>query len=300
METTKYIWFNGKLINWEDAKVHVMAHAFHYGSAVFEGIRAYKTEQGTAIFRLKEHIDRLFYSAKALAMEVPFSNEQVCQANVDLLAANKLEHGYIRPLIYYGYGVMGLNPRNAPVDVMVACWPWGKYLAADMVDLKISKYVRIHPRSVVCDAKVSGHYVNSILAVQELKGTKYHEALLLDYEGNLAEGPGENLFIVKNGDLYTPKLGTILAGITRNTVIDIANRNGIKVIETTLTPEDLFSASEAFYTGTAAEVTPIRTVDDRVIGPGKIGPISELIKKTYNDVVHGRIPEYSNYLTLVK
>jgi branched-chain amino acid aminotransferase len=231
-------------------------------------------------------------------MTIPFSVEQLCEATLELIRTNQIEQGYIRPLAYYGYGVMGLNPRNSPTEVMIACWPWGKYLPVEVADIKVSSYIRIHPRSTVADAKICGHYVNSILAVLELKGTKYHEALFLDSEGMIAEGPGENFFVVKNGEIITPPLGTILAGITRSTVIQIARDAGIKVTERSISLDDAFNADEAFFTGTAAEVTPIGTINDRAIGSGTIGPITASLKDRYLNAVHGKTEAYRNFLTL--
>ncbi|MCC6219678.1 MAG: branched-chain amino acid transaminase [Deltaproteobacteria bacterium] len=300
METTKYIWLNGEFIAWDEAKIHVLTHSLHYGGAVFEGIRVYETAKGAAVFRLRDHTKRLFYSAAVFKMKVPFSEEEINSATLELLRRTGLKQGYIRPIIYFGYGKMGLNPKGAPVDVAIACWPWGAYLPHEMVDIKVSKYMRIHPRSTVCDAKISGHYVNSILAVQQLEGSHYHEALLLDFDGNIAEGPGENFFIVSKGHIYTPPLGTILAGITRDTVIKIASNLGVCVTEKILRPEDVWSADEAFFTGTAAEVTLIRSLDDRQIGnSGKPGEISQQIKDAYLDVVYGRDSRFETYLSRV-
>lgn len=297
---TKSIWLNGKLIPWADAKVHILAHALHYGSAVFEGVRAYKTDSGPAIFRLQEHVDRLFYSAKTLQMEVPHTAEEISKACIQTIADNELESCYIRPIIYYGYGIMGLNPVGAPIDVAVACWPWGAYLPHETVNVKISDYIRIHPNSLVTDAKVSGHYVNSILAVQALKDTNYHEALLLDYNGNVAEGPGENIFMIKDSKIFTPKLGTILAGITRDTVCKIAARANIEVIERDISPEELLLADECFFTGTAAEITPIGSINDTPIGSGGVGEITAQFKKQYEDIVTGNDPDFNEFLTYVR
>jgi branched-chain amino acid aminotransferase len=299
MQETEYIWHKGSFVKWHEAQVHVLTHALHYGSAVFEGIRAYETPQGAAIFRLKEHIARLFYSASALRMMIPHTEEEVCQATIDLVAKNNLAACYIRPLAYYDYGVMGLNPRNAPTALSIACWPWGAYLPHDMVDLKTSSYIRIHPQSTKADAKISGHYVNSILSVLELQGTHYHESLLCDVDGNLMEGPGENLFLVSQGTLYTPALGGILAGITRDTIMTLAKDSGMTVVEKTLNHKDLFAADEAFYTGTAAEVTPIRSVDDRTIGGGTIGPVTQMIKQRYAELVRGQHDQYRSFLSYV-
>ncbi len=297
MEPTKYIWMNGGLVPWENATVHVMTHALHYGDGAFEGIRFYKTSSGPGIFRLREHMERLVYSASVLGMIIPFSIEQLCEATCELIRANEIVQGYIRPLAYYGYGVMGLNPRNSPTEMMIACWPWGKYLPVEQADIKVSSYIRIHPRSTIADAKICGHYVNSILAVLELKGTKYHEALFLDSEGMIAEGPGENFFIVKNEEIHTPPLGTILAGITRSTIIQMARDAGITVRERGISLDEAYDADEAFFTGTAAEVTPIGTINDSVIGSGKIGPITNVLKSRYLDAVVGNTDSYRGFLT---
>jgi branched-chain amino acid aminotransferase len=243
-------------------------------------------------------MERLVYSASVLGMTFPFSIEQLCEGTLELIRANEIEQGYIRPLAYYGYGVMGLNPRNSPTEIMIACWPWGRYLPVELADIKVSSYIRIHPRSTVADAKICGHYVNSILAVLELKGTKYHEALFLDSDGMIAEGPGENFFMVKNSAILTPPLGTILAGITRSTVIQIARDEGIIVTERSISLDEVFEADEAFFTGTAAEVTPIGTINDRVIGSGKVGPVTAALKARYLDAVHGRADAYRRFLTL--
>ncbi len=299
MESTKTIWMNGKLTPWDEANVHVLTHSFHYGGASFEGIRCYKTEKGTAVFRLKEHMERLFYSAEALGMEVPYSVDEMTEAVLEVLRENELEEGYIRPMIYYGYGKMGLNPKGASVDAFIACWGWAKYLAHDAVKVKISDFIRIHPKSTVADAKITGHYVNSSLASMALEGTGAHEALLLDFEGNVAEGPGENIFVVKDEVLTTPALGNILAGLTRDTVMTLAKDMGYEVQEKVLKPEDLFAADEAFFTGTAAEVTAISSIDDHVYGDGNPGPVSAKLKEAYMNVVHGKDDRYEDYLTYI-
>jgi len=299
MDATKYIWMNGEFVLWDDAKVHVLTHTLHYGDGAFEGIRAYETERGGAVFRLKEHMKRLEYSAGVLGMTLPYSLDQLCDVTCELLRKNNLPQGYIRPLVYHGYGVMGLNPRNSPVEVIIACWPWGAYIPVDAADIKVSRYIRIHPRSTVADAKICGHYVNSILAVLELKGTKYHEALFLDDQGAIAEGPGENFFIVKGNEIVTPPLGTILAGITRSSVVEIARNLGYTVTERTVHLDEVYASDEAFFTGTAAEVTPIGTIDDKPIGSGKAGPVSVKLKQAYLDVVHGRNGDYKSFLTYI-
>lgn len=299
METTESIWFNGRLVPWAECKVHFLAHALHYGSGVFEGIRYYETESGPAIFRLNEHIERLFFSAKALAMEIPFRVGEIVEACREVVKVNKINQGYIRPLAFYDYGVMGLRPTGAPVSVGIACWPWGRYLPHDMVDVKTSSYTRISPRSMRADAKISGNYINSILAVLELRGTKYHEALFLDDEGNIAEGPGENFFIVNGKLISTPPLGTILSGITRATVMEMARDLGYKVEERTIHPREVLACEEAFFTGTAAEVSPIKSLDDKIIGKGVIGPVTAKIKEEYLATVHGKREKYRKFLSVV-
>lgn len=299
MDETEFIWMDGKLVNWNEAKIHVLTHSLHYGSAVFEGIRAYKTADGTAIFRLKEHVARLFRSASAFNMQIPFSEEQINEAIIETVRKNKLEAGYIRPLIYFGYGKMGLGLKGAPVNVSIAVWPWGKYLGEKAVRVKTSKFIRINPKSSIMEAKISGHYANSILASEEVHNQGYDEALLLDFEGNVAEGPGENFFIVKNGKLITPKLGTILSGITRDSIIKIAKDQGIEVEEKTLKLGEVYKADEAFFTGTAAEITLIESLDDKKIGNGT-RPVSEKLRTIFMDSVTGKNQKYKNWITIVK
>ncbi|WP_028388970.1 branched-chain amino acid transaminase [Legionella fairfieldensis] len=298
METTETIWQNGKLVPWADAKIHVLSHALHYGGGAFEGIRFYKTAEGSAIFRLSEHIDRLFYSANVLKMTLPYSKEEIITAVKEVVGNSKLEAGYIRPIAFYGYGKMGVNPLGNPVEFVIACWPWGAYLPYESIDIKISRYIRIHPDSTVVDAKLCGHYVNSILASLELQGTHYHEALFLDYKDHITEGVGENFFMVKDGVIYTPKLGSILSGITRDTVITLASRCGFKVVEVDISLYEAYQADEAFFTGTAAEITAIRSINDKLLGKGNVGNITAIIKKAYLDLVEGRNSELREYLTL--
>jgi branched-chain amino acid aminotransferase len=304
MQESKYIWMNGTLVPWHDAKIHVLSHTLHYGDGAFEGIRVYKTELGSAIFRLNEHLERLKYSANVVDISIPYSIKELADATILLLKENGLEQGYIRPLAIHGYGVMGVPPRNSPVDVILAAWPWGAYLPVESVDIKVSKYIRIHPRSTVADAKICGHYVNGVLAALELKGTKYHEALFLDESGLITEGPGENFFIVNNGKVTTPPLGKILAGITRSTVMGIIDDLGIPVEEREIPLQEALNSDEAFFTGTAAEVTSINSIDDMVIGSGGVGSVTARIKERYLDVVYGRCldrnPVYKSYLTFVK
>jgi|TARA_B100001971_G_C18225470_1_gene560104 branched-chain amino acid aminotransferase len=300
MKETEFIWMDGKLVKWKEAKVHVLVHTLHYGAGVFEGIRFYETAKGPAIFKLKEHIDRLYYSASCLKMKVPYSKEEFIKAVIETVKVNKISSGYIRPLCFFGYGKIGLNPAGAPVNCSIAVWPWGKYLGEDAVKIKTSKYTRIHPKSTHADAKICGHYVNSILASIEVKDAGYDEALLLDYKGNVAEGPGENLFLIKDGKIFTPPLGTILKGITRASVIQLAKDLGIEVVEKSLKLEDVYSADEALFTGTAAEVTAIASVDDKKIGNKAPGPITTKLKDLFMDIVHGKNEKYKKWLCYVK
>lgn len=301
MNTTKYIWKNGEFIAWGDATTHVLTHSLHYGSAVFEGIRFYSTEKGSAIFKLHEHIDRFFYSAQQLGMKINYSKTQTAQAIVHTVFKNNCLEGYIRPLAYYGYGNMRVVPTSdLPVDVIIACWPWKNYLSAEIVDVAISPYIRIHPQSTIADAKISGHYVNSILSGLAIQHTPYHEALLLDTKGNVTEGGAENIFIVKNEKIITTPPGTILVGITRNTVLQIAQDLNIPIEERYFTPEEIYTAEEAFLSGTAIEITPIRSLNNQLIGRGRIGPVTEKIKQKYYQIVRGECAEYSASLTYVQ
>jgi branched-chain amino acid aminotransferase len=300
MDPTKYIWQNNRLIPWVQANVHVLSHALHYGSGVFEGIRIYQTATGPAIFKLPEHVKRLFYSANILGMEIPFSEQEIIQACIDLIASNDIPHGYIRPLVYYGYGPIKILPDDSlPVEVAIACWPWGDYLAAKEVDVKISDFIRIHPKSTVADAKICGHYINSLLAGLAIKDSKYHETLLLDSDGYVAEASSSNIFIVKGNQLITPLTGTILDGITRKTIIEIANYYKIPVTETLFKPEAITNADEAFFCGTAVEVTAIRSLDDQLIGNGKAGPITQQIQTMFQQIVHGEHKDFQHTLTWV-
>jgi branched-chain amino acid aminotransferase len=299
MEETKFIWMDGRLVEWKEAKIHVLTHSLHYGSGVFEGIRFYEADDGkSAVFRLKEHVERLFKSAKAFNMQIPFSQEQICSAILETIRVNEIKAGYIRPIAYFGYGKMGLGLKGAPVNVAIAVWPWGAYLGEKPVRVKTSSFMRIHPKTSFMEAKITGHYVNSIFASEEVQALGYDEALLLDFEGNIAEGPGENLFIVKNGVLITPKLGTILAGITRDSIIQIAKDEKINIEEKTLKLDDAYSADEAFFTGTAAEVTLIESLDDKKIGNGNM-PITEKLKQIFLDAVKGKNKKYEGWLSYV-
>lgn len=297
---TPFIWQNGNLVPWEKATTHVLSHGLHYGSGAFEGIRCYKTAKGTAIFKLKEHVNRLFYSAEVLGMKMPFSKAEIIEAIIHTVRENKIEAGYIRPLVYYGHGPLRVVPdKSLPIEVIIACWPWGKYLSAPCVDIQISRYIRIHPRSTVADAKICGHYVNSMLAGMALQNTHYHEALLLDAEGYVAEGSAENIFVVKNKVVYTTPTGTILEGITRNTVIEIIKMLGYELKEERFKPEFITQADEAFFTGTAVEVTGIRSLDDQIIATGTLGEITQQVQVYYHKMVTGQIPPCEDALTWI-
>ncbi len=299
MQATKYIWHNGQFVNWEDAKVHILTHTLHYGGGAFEGIRFYETNNGAAIFKLGEHIDRLIFSAKALAMQLPYTKDELINVCKELLKKNEIKEGYIRPIAFYGYGTMTVNPVGASTEVAIACWPWGAYLPHPLLKVKTSKYIRIHPQSTVAEAKLCGHYINCILANLELRGTEYHEAIFLTTDNLITEGSGENFFIIKNGTLYTPKLGWILPGITRDTLLELARFHAIPIVEKDLTLDDAYTADEAFFTGTAAEVTPIYSIDQHVIKDGHIGPITQKLQKHYHDVVRGNDSNFIKHLTFV-
>ena len=297
------IWFDGKMVPWREANVHVLTHTLHYGMGVFEGVRAYHTDQGAAIFRLKDHTDRLFDSAKIMRMEIPFSKDEVNQAQINSIKENNLDSAYLRPMCFYGSEGMGLRADSLKTHCIVAAWEWGSYLGEDNMTnglrIKTSSYTRHHVNISMCKAKANGHYINSMLALQEALTDGYDEAMLLDNEGYVAEGSGENIFIIKNGTIYTPDLTSALNGITRNTVMTLANDLGLDIIEKRITRDEVYIADEAFFSGTAAEVTPIREVDNRVIGEGDRGPITEKLQTLYFDVVHGREPRYAHWLTPV-
>ena len=297
------IWFDGEMVPWRDAQVHVLTHTLHYGMGVFEGVRAYKTDQGAAIFRLPEHTDRLFNSAKIMNMHIPFSKEEISAAQIASVRDNNLDSAYIRPMCFYGSEGMGLRADNLKVHTTVAAWEWGSYLGADNMEkgirIKTSSFTRHHVNISMCKAKANGHYINSMLALQEAVTDGYDEALLLDVEGFVAEGSGENIFIVNDGIIYTPDLTSALNGITRNTIMALANDLGYDVIEKRITRDEVYIADEAFFSGTAAEVTPIRELDNRPIGSGSRGPITEKLQALYFDIVHGRVEKYKHWLTLV-
>ena len=298
-----FIWYNGELVEWRNATTHVLTHTLHYGMGVFEGVRAYETANGPAIFRLQDHTDRLFRSAKILGMQLPFSKEQINQAHLDVVKANKLASCYFRPMAFYGSGKLGVAPKQDDVQVIVAAWPWGAYLGEEGLEkgirVKTSSFTRHHVNITMCKAKANGNYMNSILANNEATADGYDEALLLDVDGFVAEGSGENIFIIRNGKMYTPDLTSALEGITRDTVVQIAGEMGLQVIEKRITRDEVYSADEAFFTGTAAEVTPIRELDRRSIGEGKCGPITAEIQKRYFDCVKGLDSSKQNWLTYV-
>ncbi|MFA5529361.1 MAG: branched-chain amino acid transaminase [Thiohalomonadaceae bacterium] len=297
------IWLDGKLVPWREAKTHVLTHTLHYGMGVFEGVRAYKAEQGTAIFRLKEHTDRLFRSAHILAMPMPFDKAAVNEAQRTVVRENKLESAYIRPMCFYGSEGMGLRADNLKVHVMIAAWSWGAYLGADAMEqgirIRTSSYTRHHVNIHMSKAKANGNYLNSMLALREAIQSGADEALLLDTEGYVSEGSGENFFMVRDGVLYTPETTAALEGITRDSVMRIAGELGIPVREKRITRDEVYIADEAFFTGTAAEVTPIRELDGRQIGTGRRGPITEKLQSAYFDQVHGRRDAHPDWLAYV-
>jgi branched-chain amino acid aminotransferase len=298
-----WIWYDGTLVPWREANTHVLTHSLHYGLSVFEGLRAYKTGDGTAIFRLREHTERLFNSARIFLMDIPFTRDQVAEAHCEVIRQNRLDSGYIRPIAFYGSEKMGVSPRGAAVHVAIAAWPWGAYLGEDGlkkgIRVKTSSFARHHVNVSMVRSKTAGHYVNSILANMEATRDGYDEALLLDTHGFVAEGAGENLFIVRDGRLIEPQLMSGLTGITRATVIELAGHLGLTVLSQPLTRDDVYLADEAFFTGTAAEITPIRELDGRPIGKGVRGPVTERIQDRFFEVVSGRAEQYRHWLTKV-
>jgi len=298
MRETDKIWMNGELVDWADARIHVGSHGLHYGSGVFEGIRAYETPRGTAVFRLRDHLQRLDNSARLLYMELPYAVEELRTACLELIGVNGLPECYLRPIAFYGYGELGVAARGNPVDVVIMSWPWAPYLGEqglkDGIRAKISSWQRVGPNVIPHVSKATGIYLNSMLAVTEANRAGYDEAILLTAEGHIADGSGENVFIVKDGTIYTPDLSTsILPGITRDTIIQIAQDLGYTVIEKNLIRPDLFLADEVFMTGTAAEVTPLRSVDDVELG---VGPITLALQEAYLDTVRGRSERWSHWL----
>ena len=297
------IWFDGEMVDWREAKIHVLTHTLHYGMGVFEGVRAYHAEQGTAIFRLQEHTDRLFNSAKIMNMDMPYSKDEINQAQLDAVKVNNLDSAYLRPMAFYGSEGMGLRADGLKIHVIVAAWHWGAYLGEDAlkqgIRIRTSSFTRHHPNIAMCKAKANGNYINSMLALSDALKDGYDEALLLDVDGFVAEGSGENFFLVKDGIIYTPELTSALDGITRKTVIQLAKEEGYQVIEKRITRDEVYIADEAFFTGTAAEVTPIRELDGRTIGCGSRGPITEVLQTKYFDVVHGKSSAHRDWLTVV-
>jgi len=297
------IWMDGSFVDWADANVHILTHSLHYGLAAFEGIRCYKGKSGSAIFKLHEHVDRLFDSAHIGMMTIPYEKKQVAEAIVDTVRINKLDACYIRPLVYIGYGAMGVYPGDNPIKLAVAAWKWGSYLGDDALAngmrACVSSFTRHHVNVSMTRGKISGYYVNSILAKREAKADGYDEAILLDPEGYVSEGTGENIFIVRKGRLKTTPLTSILEGITRNAVIDLAREQAIVVAEERFTRDEMYIADEVFVTGTAAELTPVREIDNRRIGAGKPGPVTTALQKRFFSVVRGEDPSHESWLTRV-
>ncbi|RME50062.1 MAG: branched-chain amino acid transaminase [Deltaproteobacteria bacterium] len=301
VQKTAKIWMDGEMIPWEDAQVHVLTHSLHYGLAVFEGIRCYKGAGGSAVFRLKDHLRRLFHSAHIANMKIPFPFETIFEACREIMRVNRLAEGYIRPLVFIGDGGMGLYAVDNPIRVIVAAWPWGTYLGEEGlrngIRLKTSSYTRHHVNSMFVRAKISGNYVNSIMAKREALAGGYEEALILDDRGFVSEASGENIFAYRNGELVSPPLHSVLNGITRDAVIHLARDFGIPFRECSLTRDDLYIAEEVFLTGTAAEVTPIREIDDRTIGQGRRGPVTERLQSAFFALVRGENRKYAEWLT---
>ncbi len=305
MDQADLIWQNGELVAWEDAKVHVLTHGLHYGTGVFEGVRAYDTEMGSGIFRHQDHIDRLFNSAKFFYMDIPFSKEEIRRATHELLKANGLRECYIRPIAFRGYGTMGLNPLAAPVDVAIAAWPWGAYLGEDSkingIRAKVASWRRMSADSLIPQAKASGQYLNSILAKLESLKAGYDETIMLDDHGFVSEGSGENIFVVRNGKLLTPpQAAAILDGITRASIIQIAVDQGLELIERNIARAELYVADEVFLTGTAAELVPVTEIDDHKIGEGKRGPVTTLLGDAFENALRGRDNRYAHWLDIVE
>jgi branched-chain amino acid aminotransferase len=299
------IWMDGEFVDWEDAQVHVLTHGLHYGTGIFEGVRCYDTEDGPAIFRWEDHLERFYDSGKPYDIEIPFEPEELTEATVELIRRQDLQSCYIRPIAFYGYEELGLNPSNCPVNVAIAVWPWGAYLGEEAleegVDVAVSSWRKYASSQIPTNAKTTGPYVNSVLASLEATSNGYVEAILLNKDGNVAEGPGENLFLVRDGEIFTSGLAeSNLDGITRQTVIDLAEDLGYTVYDqATISRGELYTADELFFSGTAAEVTPIRSVDDNVIGEGTKGPVTDEIQQQFFDLVEGRLDEYDDWFTYV-
>jgi branched-chain amino acid aminotransferase len=304
VDPTDLIWMNGEFVAWEDAKVHVLTHGLHYGTGVFEGVRCYDTELGPAVFRNADHVERLFRSAELYYMPIPYTPEQLRSATLELVARNGLRSCYIRPIVYRGYGTMGLNPVDATVDVTIACWEWGVYLgeegANNGVRAKVSSWRRISPDSLIPHAKASGQYLNSVLAKVESLKSGYDEAILLDDNGHVCEGTGENVYIVREGEIATPgQHNSILDGITRRSVIQIAQDLGYTVVERNVARAEMYLADEMFLSGTAAEIVPVREIDDHPVGTGKPGEITRVLQSAFDDAIHGRSERYREWLDVV-
>ena len=301
LQETEKIWMDGKLVAWKDAQVHVLTHTLHYGLGVFEGIRCYKTAKGPAIFRLRDHVQRLFASAHIVQIKIPFSQDDIASAVIETVRVNRLKECYIRPIVFIGYGEMGLYAMKNPIQVAIAAWPWGTYLGDEGIRhgirAKISSFTRHHVNISMTRAKVTAYYANSQIAKREVKEAGYDEAILLDTEGYVAEGPGENIFIVRDGILKTTPLTSILEGITRESVLQLAQEKKIPAAEQRFTRDEMYIAEEAFFTGTAAEITPIREVDGRQIGTGKPGPITKELQKAFFEIVHGKDQKHKSWLT---
>ncbi len=303
VQATEKIWMDGTFVDWDKARVHVLSHTLHYGMGVFEGIRCYDTAQGPAVFRLQEHLDRLYHSALIGGLQIPYDKGTLRQAIIDTIKINNLRECYIRPLVYLGYGEMGINNKHNPVQVAIAVWPWGAYLGegalAKGIRVCVSSFTRHHVNVMMTKAKIVGNYANSQLAKMEAIESGYDEAIMLDVQGNVAEGSGENLFIVRYGELKTPPLTAILEGITRNSIIDLARHLGLTVHETIFSRDELYIADEAFFTGTAAELTPIREVDNRTIGEGRPGPLTHKLQQAFFRVVQGKDDTFKEWLTYI-
>lgn len=297
------IWFDGEMVPWRDAKVHVLTHTLHYGMGVFEGVRAYETEKGPAIFKMREHTDRLFRSAHIMRMPMPFDKDTINEAQKAVVKANNLHEAYLRPMVFYGSEGMGLRADNLQAHVIVAAWSWPSYMSPEAkekgIKVRTSSYTRHHVNISMCKAKANGHYINSMLALREALDSGCEEALLLDNEGYVAEGSGENIFIIRDGIMFTPELTSCLDGITRKTIFSFAEELGVEVREKRITRDEVYIADEAFFTGTAAEVLPIRELDGRVIGTGVRGPLTEKFQTMYFDAVKGRNPARQDWLSLV-
>lgn len=303
LQSSEKIWMDGKFVNWADATVHVLTHSLHYGLAAFEGLRCYKGKSGSAIFRLQEHVDRLFESAHISLLKIPYDKKQIADAIVETVRINKLDACYIRPLVFIGHGAMGVYPGDNPIRVAVAAWSWGTYLGEEAltkgIRARVSSFTRHHVNISMTRSKVSGHYVNSILAKHEVKTDGYDEAILLDPDGYVSEGTGENIFIVRKGVLKTTPLTSILEGITRNSVMELARERNIPVLEERFTRDAMYVADEVFLTGTAAEITPVREIDGRQIGNGTPGPVTKALQKTFFEIVRGEDQAHAAWLTRV-